>query len=160
VWDPIESLSEAIGQAGGRYHRLVILVGRHGDGKTAILRDMARKDGFPLLNVSLELSGSLIELPRVQRPRMVVRLFKDQLARIPGEVVLLDNLEVLFDPDLALDPLRLLRATSRDRTILAAWSGAYRDGMLTCAEPGHPEFLPPRKVDALVLKAGESIEFN
>ena len=37
--------------------------------------------------------------------------------------MLLDHLEILFDPALEQDPLRLLQGVSRDRTVVAAWPG-------------------------------------
>jgi hypothetical protein len=58
---------------------------------------VAQKLGCQLLNVNLELSKRMLELTRTQRSRQVERLLKDVIAAAPGEVVLLDNLEILFD---------------------------------------------------------------
>ena len=52
-----------------------------------------------------------------------------------SEVVLLDNIELLFATELAQDPLRLLQSLSRNRTIVAAWPGNFDGGALTYAEP-------------------------
>jgi hypothetical protein len=150
-----EKLQEAIRQAAGQYYRLVVLVGPSGGGKTAALQAVAKECGYPLLNVNLELSKKLLEFPRTQRPRQVSRLLRDLIAAAPGEVVLLDNLEVLFDPALAVEPLRLLQASSRNRTLVAAWGGDYKDGTLTYAEPGHPEFARFKPVEALVLTTAQ-----
>ena len=54
-------------------------------------------------------------------------------------VVLLDNTEILFDPALQQDPLRLLQHVSRNRTIVASWNGTVDDRYLSYADPGHPE---------------------
>jgi len=43
-----------------------------------------------------------------------------------ADVVLLDNVEVLFDVSLKQDPLRLLQGLSRNKTVVAAWSGEIR----------------------------------
>lgn len=153
----VQALAEAVADAAGRYYRLVLLAGPMGTGKTEVLRTLAAKDSLPNINVNLELSRRMLRLSKGQRPRQVERLFKNILAQVPGDVVLLDNLEILFDPSLALDPLRLLQASSRNRTIVAAWCGAYWDGTLTYAEPGHPEFLPPQRVDALVVPANQAV---
>ena len=56
-----------------------------------------------------------------------------------SDVVLLDNIELLFAVELAQDPLRLLQSLSRNRTIVAAWPGTFDGKTLTYAEPGHPE---------------------
>src|SRR5580658_9844583 len=130
-------LGEAIQQAANQYFRLVILAGASGSGKTAVLQSIAHNIGCQLVNVNLELSKKMLELTRTQRPRQVERLLKEAIAGAPGEVALLDNLEILFDTSLEVEPLRLLQVASRNRTIVASWSGSYKDGTLTYAEPGH-----------------------
>ena len=56
------------------------------------------------MNVNLELSKKMLELTRTQRSRQVERLLKEVIADVPGNVVLLDNLEILFDTGLAVEP--------------------------------------------------------
>src|SRR5690349_9119513 len=98
----------------------------------------------------------MLELTRTQRSRQVERLLKEVIAAAPGEVVLLDNLEILFDTGLEVEPLRLLQVSSRNRTVVATWSGNYVGGTLTYAEPGHPEFVQFKKVDAIVIPVGNA----
>src|SRR5262245_13199059 len=98
----------------------------------------------------------MLELTRAQRSRQVERLLKEVIAAVPGEVVLLDNLEILFDTALEVEPLRLLQISSRNRTIVASWNGSYREGTLTYAEPGHPEFVQFKQTEALVVTVGDS----
>ena len=152
----VPTLEEAIQQASGQYFRLVILAGLPGSGKTAALQSIAHRAGCQLLNVNLELSKRMLELTRTQRSRQVERLVKDLIAAAPGEVVLLDNLEILFDTALEVEPLRLLQVLSRNRTVVASWSGTYVGGTLTYAEPGHPEFVQFKQVDAVVIPVGQS----
>ena len=149
-------LEEAIQQAAGQYHRLVLLAGAPGSGKTATLQAVAEEHSYPLLNVNLELSKRMLELTRTQRSRQVERLFKEVIALAPGDVVLLDNLEILFDTGLEVEPLRLLQVSSRNRTIVASWNGSFRDRTLTYAEPGHPEYVQYKQTEVVVITAGES----
>jgi hypothetical protein len=151
---PNAALLLAIEQASSQYFRLVILAGLPGAGKTAALQSVGERLGCPVANVNLELSKRMLELTRTQRPRQVERLLKDLIAAAPGEVVLLDNLEILFDTGLEVEPLRLLQVSSRNRTVVATWSGTYIGGTLTYAEPGHPEFVQFKKVDAVVTAVG------
>ena len=153
-------VDEAIRQASSQYFRLVILAGVPGAGKTAIFRSIAQRTGCQLVNVNLELSKKLLELTRVQRARQVERLLKDLIAATPGEVVLVDNLEILFDTGLEVEPLRLLQVSSRNRTVVASWSGTYVGGTLTYAEPGHPEFAQFKQVDAVVIPVGQSAQLK
>jgi chromosomal replication initiation ATPase DnaA len=152
----VAKLEEAIKQAAGQYYRLVILAGLPGSGKTAAMQAVAQQDGHPYLNVNMELSKRLLELTRSQRSRQVERLFKEVIASVPGDVVLLDNMEVLFDPALEVECLRLLQVSSRNRTVVASWNGTCKDGTLIYAEPGHPEFVQFKQTEAVVVTAGES----
>jgi hypothetical protein len=152
----VTKLVEAIRQAADQYYRLVILAGLPGSGKTSTLQAVAKQHGHPYLNVNLELSKRLLELTRSQRSRQVERLFKEVIASVPGDVLLLDNLEVFFDPALEVEPLRLLQVSSRNRTVVASWNGTWKDGTLIYAEPGHPEFVQLKQTEAVVVTAGES----
>jgi hypothetical protein len=149
-------LEQAIERARSQYFRLVILVGAPASGKTAALQSVAQKLGLHLTNVNLELSKRMLELTRVQRSRQVERLLKEVIAIVPGDVVLLDNLEILFDPGLEVEPLRLLQVSSRNRTIVASWNGSFQAGTLTYAEPGHPEFSQFTQTEAIVITVGTS----
>jgi chromosomal replication initiation ATPase DnaA len=149
-------LAQAIQQAAHQYFRLVILAGAPGAGKTAVLQSVAQKVSGQLVNVNLELSKRMLELTRTQRSRQVERLLKAVIAAVPGDVVLLDNLEMLFDTGLEVEPLRLLQVVSRNRTIVASWNGSYQDGTLTYAEPGHPEFIQYKQPGAVIITVGTS----
>jgi hypothetical protein len=141
-----------IGQAAELYHRLVIVVAPAGSGKTAALQDVHERTMAPLVNVNLELSRRMLDLTERQRALQLPRL----LAKIVGasatdDVVLLDNIEVLFDVSLKQDPLRLLQGLSRNKTVVAAWSGSIDDEHLVYATPGHPEYKRYPLQDFLVV---------
>jgi hypothetical protein len=126
------------------YHRLVLVVAPQGGGKTGALQAVAAQTGARFVNVNLELAQRLLELTERERPLRVQRLLEELVAEGDASLVLLDNLEILFDPILRLDPLRSLQRLSRHRTIVAAWTGEVvgedaRQLALTYAEPGHPE---------------------
>ena len=127
-------------QAAELYHRLILVVGPAGAGKTAAFQEVQKRTGAPLANVSFELSRRMLELTKRQRNTQLPVLFREIVDKGNGEMVLLDNLEVIFDISLKQDPLRLLRALSRNKTMVAAWSGAIIDEFLTYAVPGHPEY--------------------
>jgi len=154
--DSVAKLEEAIQQAASQYYRLVILAGAPGSGKTTVLKTVGQKNGWQLVNVNLELSKRMLELTRTQRSRQVERLLKEVIAAAPGEVVLLDNLEILFDTGLEVEPLRLLQVSSRNRTIVASWNGSFQAGTLIYAEPGHPEFIQFKQTEAVVITVGTS----
>jgi ATPase family associated with various cellular activities (AAA) len=156
ITEATTKLERAIQQAASQYFRLVILAGVPASGKTAALQSVAQMLGCQLVNVNLELSKRLLELTRTQRSRQVERLLKEVIGAIPGDVILLDNLEILFDSSLEVEPLRLLQLSSRNRTIVASWNGSFQAGTLTYAEPGHPEFIQFKQTEAVVIAVGTS----
>ena len=104
--DQIKRKLKAIGEL---YYRLVLVVGPAGAGKTAALRDVQERVGAPLINVNLDLSRQMLELTERQRALQLPRLLREITNSAVGEVVLFDNIEILFDVSLKQDPLRLLR---------------------------------------------------
>jgi Cdc6-like AAA superfamily ATPase len=155
--ESVTQLEQAIQQVASQYFRLVLLVGTPGSGKTAALQFVAKEHGCPLVNVNLELSKRMLELTRDQRSRQVERLLKEIIAAAPGDMVPLDNLEILFDTSLEVEPLRLLQVSSRNRTIVASWNGNFQGGTLTYAEAGHPEFIQFKQTEAVVITVGMSL---
>lgn len=138
-------------QAAGLYHRLVILVAPAGSGKTAALQDVHERTAAPLINVNLELSRRMLDLTGRQRALQLPRLLAEIVGASPADVVLLDNIEVLFDVSLKLDPLRLLQGLSRNRTAVAAWSGTIHGEHMVYATPDHPEYKRYAIRDFLVV---------
>ena len=129
-----------IPQAMHMYHRLVLVVAPLGAGKTAALREVAQQTGYNYVNVNLELSRCMLELTQRQRQLQVPRLLRDIIRTTHDQAVLLDNLEILFDVSLKLDPLRCLQDVARERMVVAAWNGTVTAGHLMYATPDHPEY--------------------
>lgn len=152
--DLVTRLEQAIGDVANQYHRLVLLVGSPVSGKTTALQSVAMQRSCPLLNVNLELSRKLLELTRAQRSRQVERLFREMIALVPGDVLLLDNLEILFDTALELHPLRLLQMLDRNRTVVATWNGSFQQDTLIYAEPEHPEYIQIKQPEAVIVAVG------
>ena len=143
-------IRQSLQAAEGLYHRLVLLVGETGSGKTGVLRGVAEELGPSVININLALAGELLELTAKQRSLRLPDILHQITAqdRLP---VVLDNLEILFDKDLKQDPLRLLQSLSRHRTVLASWNGTINSGRLLYAETGHPEYRSYESVDALIV---------
>lgn len=125
-------------QATDLYHRLLLVVAPAGAGKTIALHDVRDRTGAPLVNVNLELSRLMLELTERQRALQLPRLLRGIVG--DGDIILLDNIEILFDAGLKQDPLRLLQGLSRNKTVVAAWSGFIAEDSVTYAAPDHPEY--------------------
>jgi hypothetical protein len=147
----IDKLTQALEQAAASFNRLVLLAGPGESGKTSLLRQVSELRECPVVNVNLMLSLSLLELPRSKRPRQGNRIFGELIDECDGDLIVLDDLEVLFDTALQLDPLQLLKLHSRNKTLMASWNGKFQDGVLSYAEPDHPEYKSYRDVDVVVM---------
>lgn len=137
--------------AAGLYHRLILVVGPAGAGKTVALQKVKAGTEAPIVNVNLELSRLMLDLTERQRILQLPHLLGALVHKAKSDVVMLDNIEVLFDVALKQDPLRLLQGVSRSKTIVAAWSGALEGGHVTYATPDHHEYRRYPLKDLLVL---------
>lgn len=147
-----QRITDLLPLAPRQYYRLILAVGPAGAGKTQALQALSAQHGFPYLDVNLELGRRLLHLTGRDR---ALRAPQELAALIPpgSNTTLLDNLELLFDPALQLDPLVALQRLSRNTTIVATWNGAISDGKLRYAAPGHPEYRQYQLVDVLIAQA-------
>ena len=130
-----------IRSAQNAYHKLVVIAGRPGSGKTRALKELAGQLAMPVTNLSLLLSQRLLSLTRRQRTLKVEELATEVVDEQNGGNVCLDNTELLFDSSLRMAPLSFLQNLSRNRLIIATWSGLLNAGELHFAHVGHPDFF-------------------
>jgi hypothetical protein len=147
----VDQIRERLSGIADNYNRLVLLVGRAGTGRSLAIRALADAQNAPVLNLGLDLSRRLLDFGERQRVLQLPRLLEEMIAQLPGDLTLLDNTEVLFNPSLKQDPLRLLQRLSRNRAIVVSWFGKVESGHLTFAEPGHPEFRQYPSDDLLIV---------
>ena len=136
----VDQIWEKIDLAAELYHRLILVVAPAGGGKTSALLDLHNRHGVPLFNVNLELSRKMLDLTERQRFLQLPRLVMDTVNEAKGDIVLLDNIELLFDVLLKQDPLRLLQGISRNKTVVVSWNGLIDNNYLIYATPDHPEY--------------------
>ncbi len=155
----IDQVVWRIKHAAELYHRLVLLVVPTQGGETSVLREVAKMKAIQCqyINLNLELSHRLLDLTERQRLLQVPRFLGDIVAKSGDSVVLLDNLEILFDISLRQDPLRLLQGLSRNRTVVVRWKGAVVDGFLTYAAPDHPEHRRYPIDDLLIVREERAV---
>lgn len=153
-----ERILEQISAAERQYSRLVLVVGPPGSGKTEALRSLAAEKGYRYLNAGVELAQALVELGQRERALRARRIL-EELVGASSSVVLLDNIEVLFEASLRLEPLGCLEAMARNRTVVAAWSGELSEDQLTYAAPGHPEYkrYPARGLLIVLADSGTKV---
>lgn len=136
----IAKLDRLVEEVAALQSKLILIVGAPRTGKTALLQALAKQRGISVLGVGAKLSNRLSVVPQRQRhlqTATILRELADQHAT--ADLLLMDNIELLFDRSLQLDPIDLLKRHAHVKRVVAVWPGELRDGRLTYAEMGHPE---------------------
>ena len=118
--------------------RLVLITGGNWQQRTELLKSTATAHDLTYLSLGLPLSRVLLDLLPHERPLAL----EEQVVAMAGAGpcgLALDHVEILFDPELKTDPVRLVEVLARDRVVLVAWPGEYDGQRMTYAEPAHPE---------------------
>jgi hypothetical protein len=126
-------------KAESSYYKLIVVVGKSGSGKTALLRQISEEFQLPLINLGLELSRRLLSLTIKQRKLMAAEIIEDILEERGDLRLAIDNTEVIFDPVLKISPLGLLKNISRNRMLVWTWNGEMDGNYLIYSHVGHPE---------------------
>lgn len=124
----MDDISEAKARAAINRSRLVI---------TSVKPD---QDGLSEIRLNQQLSEQLLSLPRSDRARSVPQLLEALVNQVASDDAVLTDIEILFDRSLATDPMRLLRACSRNKTLLVCWPGDKTSSGLSYGIPSHPEY--------------------
>ena len=66
--------------------------------------------------------------------------------------LLLDNLELLFEPSLQINPLDLVRRLAHSKRVVAVWPGELRGDRLVYADMSHPEHRDYSRDGVVVLE--------
>ena len=143
-----ERLVDAVNTVSGDRHKLVILLGDFGSGKTALFRSITSQIDGIYINLNLRLTERLLTLPRssyadgVTVPRLIDELC-DELSP-DGRPLLVDNIELLFSPELGrINPVDTFKRVSRQRPVVLALP-ARRQGM-------HAEYSTLGRADHMLM---------
>lgn len=120
--------------------KLILLVGPSRSGKTHLLRNLGVNLNIKPLNVGLELGRRLAATPNDKRGFSAGELLREIADKERTEApLLLDNLEVLFEPSLQVNPLDLIKRLAHSKRVVAVWPGELRVDRLVYADMSHPE---------------------
>jgi len=137
----VNKLDSLINEIQALQSKLILVIAPPRFGKTQVLREVAARRAAKVLNVGIELGSRLAALPAKERKMKALEILRglaDEYAS--GDLLLLDNLELLFDKKLKLDPLALLKRHAHSRRVVAVWPGEIHNGRLIYAELVHPEY--------------------
>ena len=145
-----QSLKDSLHTAENLYYRLILLVGEPNSGQTMLLNELAKELNLKVININLTVAKALLELNVKQRTRVLSECLA-HLTEEANTLIILDNIEILFDKHLQHDALKLLQQLSRHCTIIASWSGKISGDQLIYAETNHPEYQSYELKDLLII---------
>ena len=141
----IQRIVETVREGQKTAERLVLLVGRPGSGKSKLLRELSTIRGWQYVNCRAFLTEELLEMVPKVRAQEASGIIAKALDALKADVIVLDDMQVLFAPVLQVDPLQLLKHLGRKFTVVAAWPGEFDGVSLIVAAAGQVE---PRVYDA------------
>ena len=107
--------------------------------------------GWPRLSVGRELSAVLLPETPQRRPRKAQQWVKARLGEMAPGPALCTGIDLLFEPALTLDPLRLMCDVGRMTRLVVTWPGSYVDGVLAYAVAGHSHYRTWRRPEVRIL---------
>ncbi|PDS70166.1 BREX-3 system P-loop-containing protein BrxF [Rhizobium phaseoli] len=120
--------------------KLVLLIGPPRSGKTQLIEQLSARREARVLSVGATLGRRLLSVPSTRRHLQAADLLKELADEFASDgLLLMDNIELLFDRTLQLNPLDLLKRHAHARRVIAVWPGEFRGDRLSYATTGHPE---------------------
>jgi hypothetical protein len=120
------------------YHPCCLLVHRDVRQLQRIGAEITATRQWPSVSIGNVVATALLPLSTSERPHGVQQAFASAIdAYIPGPIVCTD-IDLLFEPSLRLDPLRLLRDASRRATLIVLWPGTTNRMYLSYATSDPP----------------------
>lgn len=149
----LAKLERLIGEIGDLNSKLILLVGPSRSGKTQLLRQLGTKLNIEPLNVGLDLGRRLAATPNKKRGFSAGELLREIADKErTGDPLLLDNLELLFEPGLQINPLDLIKRLAHSKRLVAVWPGELRGDRLVYADMSHPEYRNYSRDGVVVLE--------
>ncbi len=122
------------------YHPCVLLAHPDVGELVRAAEALAAAYGWPRLAVGQALSSALLAEPPASRPRTANRWLATRLAELAPGPVVCSEIDLLFTPAWALDPLALFRNASRTTRLVVMWPGTYTDDVLAYATSQHGHY--------------------
>ncbi len=128
--------------------------------RVAVLADKAPFNGESVLNMGRELAIAISTLDRHNELKFqftvqdaVNRIIQEHTFTEPnlGEVVIIANPGILFEPELHIDVTELLRRISRNTLLILLWPGEITKDKLSFLRPSSPYSINQSETNYIVL---------
>lgn len=147
--DVIQAINNELSNIQLRRHQLLFLVTDNFKKDIKFVSDVLE---IPYVNINLELSEMLKDLPLNRRPRKVNEFLKKIVRDKNADTLVLDHIEILFDPQLQHNIVLLLEGISRNFSLIVGWKGQYYNQKLIYGEPEHDEYFTHDNTDGIIIE--------
>lgn len=135
----------AIKEMGNWYHKIIYVV-KNKQNRSNVNQSEIGKE----MNINKILSAELLEIPKQKYPMYVYDILLEAL-QDKDDLYILTNIEILFDPQLKINPTQLFEELSKSYKLIVEWPGRYDEGRLYYAEYGHPEYFMSNHFEGKVV---------
>jgi len=150
----VDKLERLVVEVGDLQSKLILLVGN--GSKTRLLRTLAQRLNVAPFNLGVKLGHRLAATPVSERGFSANELLREITDSARGDApLMLDNLEVLFEPSLKINPLDLIKRLAHSRRVVAVWPGEMRDDRLVYASMGYPEYRDYSRDGVVVFETAQ-----
>lgn len=87
------------------------------------------------VSINIEMAKQLVTIKPNRRTMRMEQCFQQVLSSLPDNVVIRD-FDVMFNPDYAVDVLKIMSSAVKMKPFRVIWPGRYEDGRLIYAEEG------------------------
>ena len=123
----MNTIQNKLGALENAEHKLLLIVGQPGTGKSKLIHQYSEDTGTPILDLN-PIFGE--EVPEGSDSQYIKDFMKQFLATYKPEVLLLDNKRVLYSKNSQIDLLEFLKEIATTKTVVATWNGMVEDGNL------------------------------
>lgn len=103
-------------------HKLLLVIGTPGSGKSKVIRGYSEETGIPILDLDKIFANTPCD--------KLMEEMKNFLSTYHQKVLLLDNKKILYAKNSTIDLLAFLQEISLSIPVVATWNGKIEDGQL------------------------------
>ncbi|MCH5438467.1 MULTISPECIES: BREX-3 system P-loop-containing protein BrxF [Bacillus cereus group] len=123
------------------WHKLIFICASNELGTIEIGEKIATlNEDIYTVNLNLIMSETLVNISEEKYPLYVEEVTRETFDN-PFKIYLLQHIDVLFDPVIKINPIRLLENISKKSKLIVIWPGEYKNNQLVYAQEGHPEYF-------------------
>ncbi len=129
------------------YHRLCLIICPDIRRLAHAGEQIQRWYRWPTLSVGASLAAALLPVSPGRRSAQAAPLLTSAIEQLVHGPLLCTEIDLLFEPTLQLNPLRLLRDASRQAPLVVLWPGSYRTPRLAYATVEHAHYRLWQRTD-------------